>query len=234
MKRVLVADDESKIVDLVRAYLEAAGFECAAARDGLSALAAARARAPDCAVLDIGMPGMDGLDLARELRALDPGVAIIFLTARSEEADRVVGLELGADDYVSKPFSPRELVARVKAVLRRASRVEGPVRTGRVLSHRGLVLDPERRTVSVDGARAELTAFQFDILRALMSEPGRVFDRASLLAAAVGSEQAGYERTVDAHIKNLRRALGDSGPSPRFIGTVRGVGYRLLEGDDAD
>ncbi|HOX33655.1 MAG TPA: response regulator transcription factor [Spirochaetales bacterium] len=234
MKLVLVADDEAKIVKLVCAYLEAAGFETSPASDGRAALEAARSRPPDCAILDIGMPGMDGLDLARELRGLYPELPVIFLTARSEETDRVVGLELGADDYVVKPFSPRELAARVKAVLRRSRRGGEARPGGRVLSQGGLRLDLEKRAVAVDGAPKELTAVQFSILSVLMAEPGRVFDRASLLEAAIGSRFEGYERTIDAHIKNIRRALGDSGEEPRFIGTVRGVGYKLIErGDEA-
>ena len=230
---VLVADDEEKIARMVGSYLEASGFEAALAFDGLAALAAFRERKPDLAVLDISMPGLDGLELAREIRRYSD-LPVIFLTARAEEADRVLGLELGADDYVVKPFSPRELAARVKAVLRRSRRGSEPRPGGRALRQGGLELDLEKRSVTVDGEPKELTAIQFAILAVLMAEPGRVFDRASLLDAAIGSRFEGYERTIDAHIKNIRRALGDSSEEPRLIGTVRGVGYKLIErGDEA-
>lgn len=226
MATILIADDEAKIVQLVSSYLEASGFHTAVASDGTSALSVARARMPDCAVLDINMPGMDGLELSRELRKIDPGLPIILLTARGDETDRVVGLELGADDYIVKPFSPRELVARVKAVLRRSRMQEGEpsiLRSGEV------TLDMNKRTVTVSGERKELTAVQFSVLALLVREPGRVFSRTAILDSAIGSAFDGYERTIDAHIKNIRKALGDVSDEPRFIGTVRGVGYKFME-----
>ncbi len=225
---VLVADDEEKIARMVATYLEAAGFETVVARDGREALAAFRARPPDLALLDIAMPGIDGLEVARAIRA-SSDLPIVFLTARAEEADKVLGLELGADDYVTKPFSPRELVARVRAVLRRgrlsdrARDADPPLRRG------GLEIDFRRRLALVDGEPRPLTAVQFDILAFLAREPGRVFGRLAILEGASGEAFEGYERTIDAHVKNIRKALGDDSGEPRFIGTVRGVGYRFLE-----
>ncbi|MBL8967095.1 MAG: response regulator transcription factor [Spirochaetaceae bacterium] len=225
---VLVADDEEKIARMVASYLEAAGFETVTARDGREALTAFRARGPDLALLDIAMPGIDGLEVARAIRA-SSDLPIVFLTARAEEADKVLGLELGADDYVTKPFSPRELVARVRAVLRRgrlsdrARDADPPLRRG------ALEMDFRRRLVLVDGEPRPLTAVQFDILAFLAREPGRVFGRLAILEGASGEAFEGYERTIDAHVKNIRKALGDDSGEPRFIGTVRGVGYRFLE-----
>jgi len=228
---VLVADDEEKIARMVGSYLEASGFEAALAFDGLAALAAFRERKPDLAVLDISMPGLDGLELAREIRRYSD-LPVIFLTARAEEADRVLGLELGADDYVTKPFSPRELVARVRAVLRRGRR-EGAA-PEEVLRRGSLEMDFGRRSVRVDGEPKALTAVQFDILAFLAREPGRVRSRLSILESASGEAFEGYERTVDAHVKNIRKALGDDSAAPRFVETVRGVGYRFMEPRDAD
>ncbi len=229
--RILIADDEVKIVRMVAGYLEAAGFRTLSAHDGLQALALFRENNPDCIILDINMPGADGLDVAREVRKTS-AVPIIFLSARTDETDRIVGLELGADDYVSKPFSPRELVARVRAVLRRPP-LTGPAQSRESLIRQGkLVLDPMRRSVDIGGEPKNLTAVQFDILAYLMREPGRVFSRLELLEAAAGTSFEGYERTIDAHIKNIRKALGDDSGEPRFIGTVRGVGYRFLEQRD--
>ena len=230
-RKILVADDEAKIVDLVSAYLKAAGFETVGARDGREALARWRSGKPDCLVLDIGMPEPDGLDVAREIRKTSD-VPIIFLTARVDETDRIVGLELGADDYVMKPFSPRELTARVKAVLRRSRPSEaGKPGAEEALRIGGVTLDPAAREVFVKGERVKLTNVQFSLLKTLMASPGRVFDRAALLEAAVGSTFEGYERTIDTHVKNLRKALGDDGEAPTYIGTVRGVGYKFLEPD---
>lgn len=240
---VLVADDEEKIARMVGTYLEANGFKVVLAYDGVQALARFRERAPDLAILDVNMPGLDGLELTREIRRTS-SVPVILLTARAEETDRVVGLELGADDYVSKPFSPRELVARVRAVLRRSSQpatlpADPSARDG--LLRRGpLEIDLPRRTVSVEGRPVRLTAVQFDILAFLCRNPGRVFSRSEILEIASGSTFEGYERTVDAHIKNIRKALagtptGEEGENEenRFIGTVRGVGYKFLDGPDA-
>jgi len=229
--RILIADDEVKIVRMVAGYLEAAGFRTLSAYDGLQALSIFRESNPDCVILDINMPGADGLDVAREVRKTS-SVPLIFLSARTDETDRIVGLELGADDYVSKPFSPRELVARVRAVLRRPPLVVPDKSRESRLRQGKLALDPMRRSVSVDGEAKNLTAVQFDILAYLIREPGRVFSRLELLEAAAGTSFKGYERTIDAHIKNIRKALGDDSDEPRFIGTVRGVGYRFLEQRD--
>lgn len=227
MQTVLVADDEAKIVDLVAAYLEASGYCVLRAYEGRGALGLFRTRSPDCLVLDINMPGLDGLSLAREIRRSSE-VPILFLTARAEEVDRILGLELGADDYVTKPFSPRELVARVRAVLRRT--LPRPQERAVVLRAGDLELDGSKRSLSKDGKPMALTTVQFDILAILMGEPGRVWSRPELLEAAQAGSHEGYERTVDAHIKNLRKALGDDSEHPAYIETVRGVGYRFIEG----
>jgi len=226
--KILVADDEEKIAGMVGSYLEANGFQPILASDGMRALALFKEQAPACLILDINMPGMNGLDVAREVRKTS-SVPIIFLTARTDETDKIVGLELGADDYVSKPFSPRELVARIRAVLRRASappRADergGPVRCGRI------EVDFRKRSVRVDGQLKNLTTIQLDILGLLMREPERVFSRLEILEHCMGTSYDGYERTIDAHIKNIRKALGDDSESPRFISTVRGAGYKFLE-----
>ena len=226
MRTVLVVDDEPEIVRLVRDYLERAGFAVAVAADGPSALRAARSARPDIVVLDLGLPGMDGLDVARELRR-DGEVPIIMLTARTEEADRVAGLELGADDYVSKPFSPRELVARVRAVLRRtdSARTQGDV----VRAGDALVLDAARMEASVDGRSVELTPTEFALLLHMARQPGRVFTRAQLLDAVHGVAVESYERAIDAHVKNIRRKIEPDPRAPRHLLTVFGVGYRVAE-----
>jgi DNA-binding response OmpR family regulator len=230
-QRVLVADDEARIVRLVAGYLKAAGFEVLEAADGEAALAAARSSRPDCLVLDIAMPGLDGLAVARAVRADAAragaaAVPVIFLTARADEADRVEALESGADDYVVKPFSPRELAARVKAVLRRA----GPAAAGaRPIERGALTLDPAKREAAVDGCPVVLTSLQFDLLALLAAAPGRVYSRDAIRDGLSGDAAGGFDRTIDAHVKNLRKALGDDRGAPRFIGTVRGVGYRFLE-----
>lgn len=222
---VLVADDEEKIVRLVVDYLAASGFSTLSAKDGVGALRLARERKPDCAILDVGMPGMDGLEVVREIRKTDSNLPILFLSARAEETDRVVGLELGADDYLTKPFSPRELVARVKALLRRAN---APTQRDATTTG-GISVNRPRMSVTADGRDIVLTAVQFAILDLLISEPGRIFDRATILSRAIGSEFEGYERTIDAHVKNLRKALGDDADRPRYIGTKRGIGYYFID-----
>ena len=224
-KRVLVVDDEPKIVEVVGDYLRSAGFSVTTAPDGERAVALARARPPDLVVLDLGLPGLDGLDVARELRGASP-VPIIMLTARGEETDRVVGLELGADDYLVKPFSPRELLARVRAVLRRT---EGPQAERERFVVGDLVVDTGRRQVTVGDREVELTATEFDLLAELARQPGRVFTRAQLLDAIHGVAVESYERTVDAHIKNIRRKLEPDPHRPRYLLTVHGVGYRFAD-----
>jgi DNA-binding response OmpR family regulator len=228
---VLVADDEAKIVDLVANYLEAAGFRVVRAGNGRDALALFRDASPDCLVLDINMPGIDGLSVAREVRK-NSDIPIVFLTARTDEIDRIVGFEIGADDYVAKPFSPRELVARVKAIARR--HVAPFEKKATIVSCGVIVIDTEKRTCSIAGKTVDLTTAQLDILIYMMRSPGRVWTRLELLGASSGAAYEGYERTIDAHVKNIRKALGDESDRPRFIETVRGVGYRLMEpGDEA-
>ena len=220
---ILVVDDEPQIVRLVRAYLEEAGFRVVIASDGEQALYVARHEKPDLVVLDLLMPRMDGLEFSRRIRR-ERNVPIIILTARAEEADRIVGLELGADDYVTKPFSPREVVARVRAVLRRA---QAPPEQTQVLRVGPLTLDRATHTMTVSGHPADLTPTEFGVLETLMTSPGRVFRRDELLEAVQGVAFEAYERTVDVHIKNLRRKIEPDPTHPRYILTVRGVGYRL-------
>jgi DNA-binding response OmpR family regulator len=220
---ILVVDDEPQIVRLVRAYLEEAGFRVVTASDGQEALHVARHEKPDLVVLDILMPRMDGLEFTRHIRR-ERNVPIIMLTARAEETDRIVGLELGADDYVTKPFSPREVVARVRAVLRR---IQPQPDSSPVLRVGSLTLDRATHIVAVSGQPVDLTPTEFGILETLMTTPGRVFSRGELLEAVQGIAFEAYERTVDAHIKNLRRKLESDPAHPRYILTVRGVGYRL-------
>lgn len=222
-------EDEPQIVAIVRGYLTRAGFEVVSATDGRTGLFMVRQQWPDLVILDLMLPEMDGLDVARAIRQdRDPRVAavpLLMLTARVEEADRVIGLELGADDYITKPFSPRELVARVRALLRRTARtaqVAAPLLRGGPLT-----LDPERRLVLLDGTQIDLTPTEFDLLATMMATPGRPFSRMELLEATQGDAYEGYERTIDVHIKNLRRKLGDDGRAPRFIQTVLNHGYRF-------
>ncbi len=226
MARVLVVDDDDTILTLLRSYLTREGFEVKEAADGEAALAAARTFRPDVVVLDVLLPGLDGLEVLRRLRAeTDPYV--ILLTAKTEEADRVVGLELGADDYVTKPFSPRELVARIRAVLRRGrGRGEPP---DHALVFRRLRIDPLRREVFRDGQPVALTTLEFDLLHALATYPGRVWTREQLIERVWGHDYFGDERVVDVHVKELRRKLGDDPAHPAFIQTVRGVGYKFVD-----
>jgi DNA-binding response OmpR family regulator len=226
MRMILVVEDESKIARLVGDYLEHAGFEVTVAGDGETALASARRFKPDLVVLDLGLPGRDGLDVARSLRRTS-GVPIVMLTARGDETDRIVGLELGADDYVVKPFSPKELVARVRAVLRRteAAQAGGP----EVLRVADVEVDVPRMRVSVGGRPVELTPTEFQLLTVLVREPGRVFTRGQLLDAVHGVAFESYERAVDAHVKNIRKKLEPAPSRPRYLLTVHGVGYRFAD-----
>jgi DNA-binding response OmpR family regulator len=224
MARILVVDDEPKIVRLVVDFLEAAGFAVSTARSGDEALMRARTEAPDLVVLDLGLPGLDGLDVTRALRR-DGEVPIIMLTARDDETDRILGLELGADDYVTKPFSPRELVARIRAVLRRNAAPQ----SGELLRAGDLELDLGRMRVSRAGQPVELTASEFALLAAMARQPGRVFTRSQLLDAIHGVAFESYERAIDAHVKNIRRKLEPNPREPRHLLTVYGVGYRLAE-----
>jgi len=226
MKTILVVDDEPKITKLVRDYLERAGFGVTIAADGKSALARARSERPDCIILDLGLPQMDGLDVTRELRKLS-NVPIIMLTARSEESDKLIGLELGADDYITKPFSPKELVARVRVIFRR---MENFAASLEVIHAADLTLDMPRMRVSApDRAIEELTPTEFTILSALARSPGRIFTRAQLLDAAHGVAFESYERAIDAHIKNIRHKIEPNPAEPRYILTVYGVGYKFTD-----
>lgn len=221
----MLVDDEPDLRRMVRRYLEAEGFDVTEAGDATAALSRVAGSAPDLIVLDVAMPGMDGFETLQRLRR-DSDVPVIMLTARTEEVDRVVGLTMGADDYVTKPFSPRELVARIRAVLRRARSVRDSADDVRVFE--GITLDLAGRRVIVDGNDIEATALEFDLLAALASAPGRVFTRAQLLERVWGWDYFGTERVVDVHVGNLRKLLGDNAENPRFIGTVRGVGYRWV------
>jgi DNA-binding response OmpR family regulator len=222
---ILVVDDEPQILGLVRDYLEHSGFSVLTAADGPTALRTARTGRPDLIVLDLALPGLDGLDVTRALRR-DGEIPIIMLTARAEESDKLVGLELGADDYLTKPFSPKELVARVRAVLRRADAVRKPeerIRAG------DLALDVARLEVRVAGRPVEVTRTEFELLAAMARQPGRVFTRGQLLDAVHGVAFHAYERAIDVHIKNLRRKIEPDPSSPRYLLTVFGVGYRVAD-----
>jgi two-component system, OmpR family, alkaline phosphatase synthesis response regulator PhoP len=227
-RTILVVDDEPRIVELARDYLEHAGFAVLTAADGPAALVAARDRHPDLVVLDLGLPGLDGLDVTRQLRQGQSTAAlpIVMLTARDDELDKLLGLELGADDYLTKPFSPRELVARVKAVLRRADR---PVGAGDVIRVGELQLDVPRMRTEVAGTSVDLTPTEFTLLATLARQPGRIFTRSQLLDALHGVAFESYERAIDSHIKNLRRKLEPDPRQPRYVLTVYGVGYRLAD-----
>ena len=229
MPTILVVDDEPKIVQLARDYLEHAGFSVVTAGDGASALHAVRARNPDLVVLDLGLPVVDGLEVMRSIRTAG-STPIVVLTARDTELDKLLGLELGADDYVTKPFSPRELVARVRAVLRRSEHAAEPRERIEVGE---LVLDVPRLRVTVAGHPVELTATEFSLLATMARAPGRVFTRSQLLDAVHGVAFEAYERAIDAHVKNIRRKLEPDPARPRFVQTVYGVGYRLAEPEPA-
>ena len=227
MKTILVVDDEPRIVQVARDYLEHAGFAVLAARDGEAALATARSAKPDLIVLDLGLPGRDGLDVARALRK-DSNVPIIMLTARGEETDKLVGLELGADDYLTKPFSPKELVARVRAVLRRVDALLANAGSD-IIRTADLVLDVPRMQVTVGGRPVELTPTEFELLVTLARQPGRIFTRTQLLDAIHGVAFESYERAIDAHIKNIRRKIEPNPRQPRYILMVYGVGYKFAD-----
>lgn len=225
MRTILVVDDEPRIVQIARDYLERAGFSVISANDGQSALTAARSAKPDLIVLDLKLPGMDGLDVTRELRKIS-SPPIIMLTARADEADKLVGLELGADDYMTKPFSPKELVARVRAVLRRSDAARAGVEQIRVGE---MTVDVPRMHVTVGQRSVALTPTEFQILVALAREPGRIYTRGQLLDQVHGVAFESYERAIDAHIKNIRRKLEPDPRRPRYVQTVYGVGYKLAE-----
>jgi len=226
VKTVLVVDDEPQILRLVRDYLERAGFKVVTAGDGVAALRTARTQHPDLVVLDLGLPQLDGLDVTRELRR-EGAVPIIMLTARGDESDKLVGLELGADDYLTKPFSPKELVARVRAVLRRADGLRAQddlIRVGEEVE-----LDLPRLQLRIRGRLVELTPTEFQLLATMARQPGRVFTRAQLLDAVHGVAVESYERAIDAHVKNLRRKIEPDPRAPRYLQTAFGVGYRFAD-----
>jgi two-component system alkaline phosphatase synthesis response regulator PhoP len=223
---ILVVDDDKQIARLIRSYLEQAGFQVTVANDGAAALHAIRREKPDLVVLDLMLPDRDGWDITRIVRS-DPALAatpIIMVTARVEDTDRVIGLELGADDYVTKPFNPREIVARVRAVLRRTS---GAALPQRLLQAGSLALDPDQHQATLDGQPLELTPTEFALLHTLMANAGHAFTRAELIEQAVGYTYDGLDRTVDSHIKNLRRKIEPDPANPTLIQTVYGVGYRF-------
>jgi DNA-binding response OmpR family regulator len=220
---VLVVEDERKIAEIARDYLVRAGYDVLTAADGRTALDLARERRPSLIVLDLNLAELDGLDVARVLRR-ESDVPIVMLTARVDESDRLRGLEIGADDYITKPFSPRELVARVKAVLRRSA-----AGAGEVLAVADLVIDPGRLTVTRDAHVVPLTATEFQLLSALARQPGRVFTRGQLLDAVRGTEVDSYERAIDTHVKNIRRKLEPDTRHPRYVLSVYGIGYKFRD-----
>jgi DNA-binding response OmpR family regulator len=227
MKTILVVDDEPKITKLLRDYLERSGFGVRTAADGKSALSVARTDKPDLVLLDLGLPRMDGLDVTRELRKLS-NVPIIMLTARSEESDKLIGLEIGADDYITKPFSPKEVVARVRAVFRRAEQYSAS--EPETIRAADLTLDLPRMRVTAEGRNIEeLTPSEFQLLAALVRYPGRVFTRTQLLETLRGVAFESYERAIDAHIKNIRHKIESVPSEPRYLLTVYGVGYKFTD-----
>lgn len=223
MREVLLVDDEPKIRRVLRGYLEAEGFRVSEVGTGASALAKLRTQPPDLVLLDVMLPDIDGIEVLRRLRTFSD-VSVVLVTARTEEMDKLVGLAVGADDYITKPFSPREVAARVKAVLRRAS---APA-SDRRRDFAGLAIDLDRREVTVAGRSVTLSALEFDLLAAFTEAPGRVYSRRQLLERVWGYDFYGDERVVDVHIRNLRRHLGDDAGNAHVIGTVRGVGYKFL------
>jgi len=225
MKTILVVDDEPSIAQIAGDYLRHGGFGVITATNGVEALALARAQRPDLIVLDLGLPRMDGIEVARTLRR-EGNVPIIMLTARIEESDRLAGLELGADDYMTKPFSPRELVARVKSVLRR---VDAAGAGGDVVRRGDLVIDNTRMQVSRNGTPLDLTATEFQLFAALARQPGRIFTRAQLLDAVHGTDVEAFERAIDTHIKNIRRKVEPDPRSPKYVLTIYGMGYKFAE-----
>ncbi len=221
MKTILVVDDAPNIVELLRMYLEGAGYATVVATDGPMAVELHRKHRPDLVILDVMLPGMDGFEVCRAIRR-DADTPVLMLTARTDDVDAIVGLELGADDYVTKPFNPRALVARVKAILRRT---DGTVRLGRPIEVGSLRIEPRRREVFVGERAVELRAREFDLLAALARDPGIVLSREALLEDVWGTDFAGETRTIDVHVSELRKKLGPDGPT---IESVRGVGYRLI------
>ncbi len=224
MKTVLIIEDEAELVKVLKSYLERGGYTVITAQHGDEGFSLWQKIKPDIVLLDLNLPGMDGIDIARRIRQTD-NTPIIMVTARVEEVDRLLGLELGADDYITKPFSPREVVARVKAVLRRVDQSGAP--PGEILNIADLRIDTDAFLVYQSGEQIDLTPTEFSLLSTMATQPGRAFSRLQLLEACQGVAYEGYERSIDAHIKNLRAKLGDDSKAPRYIETVFGVGYRV-------
>lgn len=222
---VLVVDDEGPIREILRRYLQADGIDVIEAADGVTALDQFTTRRPDVVVLDVMLPGVDGIEVLRRIRAASDAY-VLMLTARTEETDRLIGLSVGADDYMTKPFSPRELSARIKALLRRPHMPAAPASSGNLA---GLTIDADRHEVRIDDRLISLSVLEFDLLSALSANPGRVLTRRQLLERVWGFDFYGDERVVDVHIRNLRRALGDDAGAPTWVATVRGVGYKFVE-----
>jgi DNA-binding response OmpR family regulator len=225
VKQILVVDDEPRIAEIARDYLVRAGFAVTIAATGTDALALARTRRPDLVVLDLGLPHVDGLDVTRALRK-QSNVPIIMLTARVDESDKLIGLELGADDYVTKPFSPKELVARVRAVFRR---IDAAPERGDVIRAGDVTLDKRRMQATIGERAIDLTGTEFELLATLAGQPGRVFTRAQLLDAIRGVEVESFDRAIDAHVKNVRRKIEPDSRNPRYLLTVHGVGYKFAD-----
>lgn len=228
-KKVFVVDDEPQIVKVLRVYLEKAGFQVITASDGNSALTTFQREKPDFMILDLNLPGMDGLEICKAVRRYS-NIPILMLTARVEEADKLIGLELGADDYVVKPFSPREVVARVKTIFRRSA--AEPAKST-IIQVGQLVIDQEQHSVNLAGQAIDFTPTEFEILVTLAKQPKRVFSRLQIMEQAQGDAFEGYERTIDAHIKNIRNKLEPNPRKPIYILTVFGLGYKLEAGEDA-
>lgn len=223
MRTILVVDDDERLRDLVAEYLEGRGYRVLTAEDGEDGLARVRSETVDLVVLDVMMPGLDGFEVVRELRKTSR-VPVIMLTARGDELDRIVGLEIGADDYMPKPFNPRELLARIQAVLRRSESSDDDTKT----LHAGPIsVDLDRRLAHLDGVAIDLTTTEFEILRTLVANAGRVIPRERLMELARGTEYASFERSVDVHVSHIRKKLGDDPKSPTYVKTVRGVGYTM-------
>jgi two-component system alkaline phosphatase synthesis response regulator PhoP len=232
-QQILVVDDDKEIARLLRGYLEKAGFGVLVAYDGQTAVHTLRREKPDLLVLDLMLPDMDGYDITRLVRSDDAlrHIPVIMLTARVEDSDKIVGLELGADDYVTKPFNPAEVVARVRAQLRAKDRLTGGVDSleSNVFEAAGIMLDTGKREVKVNGRSIDLTPSEFSLLQTMMENPGFVFTRSELIEHGLGQEYIGMDRTLDSHIKNLRRKIEPDPKTPTFIQTVYGIGYRLVE-----
>lgn len=230
--KILVVDDEANITELMRFNLSKEGYQVSTAATGQQCLELAEKQLPDLIILDLMLPGMDGLEVCRNLRknTLTENIPIIMLTARGEEVDKVLGLEMGADDYMTKPFSPRELLARVKAHLRRSTRGKSTGEEGKLLVQGNIIIDLESYEVSVQGTKQDFTPKEFEVLRLLMANPGKVFTRDYLLEKVWGYDYMGDSRTVDVHIRHIRQKVEQDDANPQYIETVRGVGYRFHQG----